>query len=99
MERRTESRYPLSCDVDAAPPSVRDQEVPNPHTVRGIVMNVSAGGACILGELAVERFSVLPCTFHFPDVPVPLPILMQVRWVESVPPQDGVFRIGLSFLT
>jgi hypothetical protein len=62
-------------------------------------MNVSAGGACILGELALERFSVLPCTFHFPEVPAPVPILMQVRWVEPVPSQDGIFRIGLSFLT
>jgi hypothetical protein len=99
MERRTESRHSLTCDVDAAPPSVRDQEIPNPHTVRGIAVNVSAGGACILGELSVERFSVLPCTFHFPEVPAPVPILMQVRWVEPVSSHDGVFRIGLSFLT
>jgi hypothetical protein len=99
MERRTQPRYSLTCDVDAVPPSVREQEIANPHTVRGIAMNVSAGGACILGELSVERFSVLPCKFHFPEVPVPVPILMQVRWVDPVLSQDGVVRIGLSFLT
>ena len=99
MERRTESRHSLTCDIDAAPPSVRYQEIPNPYTVRGIATNVSAGGACILGALPVEPFSVLPCTFHFPEVPAPVTVLMQVRWVEPVPSRDGVFRIGLSFLT
>jgi hypothetical protein len=95
MERRKEPRYPLTCHVDAA--SASNEECP--RAVSANALNVSAGGACIVGELAPEPFSVLPCHFHFADVPVPIPLLMQVRWVEPVPSPEGAFRIGLSFLT
>ena len=99
MERRKQTRYPLTCDVDAVPPSVGDQQTLNPQTVRGRIVNVSAGGACMLGERSVEPLTVLPCRFHFPSVPVPVPVLMQVRWTEPVPSRHGMCRIGLSFIT
>jgi len=96
MECRKESRHSLACDVDAAPPSTHNQEIP--RTASAVALNISAGGACIFGELFVERFSVLPCQFHFPEVPVPIPILTQVRWIEPVESCDGMFRIGLAFI-
>ena len=98
MERRNEPRYPLTCDVDTVPSASLDLEGQRPQTVRGTVVNVSAGGACVLGERSVEQFGVLPCRFHFPGVPVPVPVLTQVRWIEPVPSREGVFRIGLFFL-
>ena len=96
MECRKESRHSFVCDVDAAPPATHNQEIA--RTALAVALNISAGGVCILGELSIERFSVLPCQFHFPEVPVPIPILTQVRWIEPVESREGVFRIGLAFV-
>ena len=63
-----------------------------------MVVNISAGGVCVLGEQSVEQFSVLPCRFQFPGVPVPVPVLMQVRWILPLPSRESAFRIGLFFV-
>jgi len=101
MERRKRSRYPLTCDVEALPSKDANavkQDREQTTAVRGTAVNVSCGGACILGEGSLEQFSICRCLFHFPGVPVPVPLLMQVRWVEPVPAGDRAFRIGLSFI-
>jgi len=59
-------------------------------------VDISAGGACVLGERSIEQFDVMTCQFLFPGVPVPVPVLVQVRWIQ--PSRPGAFRIGLSFL-
>ena len=98
MELRKEIRYPLTCGVEAVPSTGRDQESGKPRTFRGTVVNISAGGACVLGEQPVEPFSVFLSRFHFPGVPVPVPVLTQVRWVEPVPSGKSAFRVGLFFI-
>ena len=95
MERRTQPRYPLTCDIEAVPSTDREKESGKPQTIRGTVVNVSAGGACVIGEQSIKQFTVLLCQFHFPGVPVPVPVLMQVRWIEPVPSRKSSFRIGL----
>jgi len=62
------------------------------------VVNVSTGGVCLLFEEPVEPFSIMPCRFRFPSVPVSVPVLMEVRWIAPLTPGAGVFRIGLAFL-
>ena len=98
MERRKAPRYPLSCDIEAVPSTTGPDQEPAPETIHGTVVNFSAGGACLLGERSLEPFSVLPCQFRFPGVPASIPVLTQVRWVEAVESQEGVFRIGLHFM-
>jgi hypothetical protein len=63
------------------------------------IVNISEGGACVLAERAIEPFSVVPCRFRFPGVPVPVPVLMQVRWVETIERPATLYRLGLSFLS
>jgi PilZ domain len=98
MEHRTAPRYPLTCQIETVQSAGRDQERGEPQAVRGTVVDVSAGGACVLSEQSVEWGSVLSCRFHFPAVPVPVPVLAQVRWIQPVPSRKGIFRIGLWFI-
>ena len=96
MERRNQLRYEVNCTVDAVLPSVGTR---SNDTIRGLLLNLSAGGACLLSDRPPEIFSVLPCRFHFASLPVAVPLLMQVRWIEPLAPGQQSFRIGLSFLT
>jgi hypothetical protein len=52
----------------------------------------------VIGDHSAEQFALLPCRFRFPAVPVPVPVLAQVRWVQAVPSQEDAFRIGLIFI-
>src|SRR5262249_44127405 len=101
MERRKGPRFPLTCVVEALPardPSRGDQPEEKARAVRGTVVNVSDGGACMLGHASLEQFGICRCMFHIPGMPVPLPLLTRVRWVESAPAGEGPVRIGLSFI-
>ena len=89
MERRHEHRHPYTCDVVSSL---------DPRALRGTVVNLSVGGACVISAGSVERFVLLPCGFRFPDVPVPVPVLAQVRWVQPVPSEENTFRVGLLFI-
>src|SRR6266853_1492973 len=97
MEQRKEPRYSLTCEVEAIP-SVSGDARKISRAVQGRVINISAGGAYLLSERPLERLSVLTCRFHFPGVPVSVPILVQVRWTELLDPGNGAFRVGLKFL-
>jgi hypothetical protein len=96
VDRRSERRYAYACDVEPLP-SAPPLAGGNGDIGRGIVLNVSAGGACILAtNCSLEPFSVLPWKFQFPSVPVRVPVLAQVRWIEPVDAER--VRIGLLFL-
>src|SRR5262245_4510965 len=99
IDRRSEHRYPFACDVEPLPLIRPLDEPTDARTVQATVVNVSAGGACILAEEGcVEPFSVLPCKFQFPGVPVRVPVLAQVRWIERGAAGAERLRIGLAFL-
>ncbi len=100
MERRNDPRHPLTCDVEQLPSSGKHQSYATTptRTFRATTVNVSSSGACLVSKESVEQFSVLPCYFQFPSVPVPVPLLMQVRWVKPVTHDAGLFRIGVEFL-
>lgn len=75
-----------------------EPEAAVPTVVTGKVVDVSANGAGVIGDYLVTKFSVVPWRFHLPNVPVALPVLAQVRWVEPVVSQKNTFRLGLTFL-
>lgn len=99
MERRSGRRYPVAGDIESPSSERHAQEGGELPRIQGKVLNLSAGGACVTGDRSVEPFTILPCRFRFQKVPVPVPVLAQVRWVQPVPSQENTFRVGLLFIT
>ena len=97
MERRREPRFPFTCSVEGIPAASRDPEE-EARLVRGTVVDLSAGGACVLAEHHVVPQSVLVWRFHLPSIPVAMPVLMQVRGVQSVPSTIRSVRVSLAFI-
>ena len=98
VERRQEARYSFSCDIEGAPSTHRNQEAEATTVLSGKVVDLSASGVGVVGDYALAKFTVVPWRFHLPDVPVALPVLAQVRWVEPVVSPENTFRLGLAFL-
>lgn len=97
MEKRREPRYPFTCAVEGIPTASHDAEGKTP-VVHGTLVDLSNGGACVLTERPLEPRSVLVWRFHFAPVPVPLPVLMEVRSSQPAPGGANTFRLGLSFI-
>jgi len=97
-ERRQHARYRFSCDVIGGPSTRGNQESDVTIVLSGKVVDLSAGGACVMGDRPLAKFTVMPWRFSLPDVPVTLPVLAQVRWVEPVASQESAFRLGLIFI-
>jgi len=98
MEQRQDARYSFACEVEDILPSGRNRELPEPQTIRGRVVNLSLGGACVIADRLAQRATVLAFRLRLQGVPVSLPVLAQVRWVRPVPSQANTFRMGLTFV-
>jgi len=98
-ERRSADRFPYTCNVEPLTLTRPLLDSANRPTSLATVVNVSAGGACIVAQpISVEPFCILPCKFQFPGVPVGVPVLAQVRWIERPAAGAERLRIGLCFL-
>src|SRR5262245_51826718 len=96
-ERRQDARRPFVCEVESLLPKDRNGERSEPHTIRGRVVNISLGGACVIADRPTERGAVLAFRLRVRGVPVSMPVLAQVRWVRPVPSRANAFRTGLRF--
>jgi hypothetical protein len=98
-DRRRNTRHVFRCRVEVGRLKGERADSTAPAFV-GEVVNVSQDGMCVTGDRSVERYAVAPWRFYLPGVPVTLPVLAQVRWVESpADPERGLFHLGLLFLT
>lgn len=97
LERRQHTRYPFSCDVTGGP-STRGNQSEITAVLTGQLVDLSPGGAGVVTDRPLPEFTVIPWRLHLPDVPVALPVLAQVRWVQPVAARDDAFRLGLLFL-
>lgn len=98
VERRQHPRYAFSCHITGGPSTRRHPEAAVATVLTGKVVDVSAIGAGVIGDRPLAKFTVVPWRFYLPDVPVVLPVLAQVRWMEPVPSQQNTYRLGLTFL-
>jgi len=94
-ERRHWPRHSFDCEVDWQSSAPGEKESAR---FRGRVVDLSTNGACIIADRRPKPFDVLPWKFYVHDVPVPLQMLGQIRWVEPVNGSENAFRFGLMFL-
>jgi PilZ domain len=102
-ERRHHLRHPFHGVLEASASEDVGEEV---LVIRGRVVDLSTGGAGVIADLSNDRVGGLPddtsavlkWAFYIPDVPVPLPLLAQIRWIEPISSPEGTVRLGLAFL-
>jgi hypothetical protein len=97
-ERRRHTRYRFSCNVTGGPSTRGTQESDITVVLHGQLVDLSTGGAGVVTDRPLTKFTVIPWRLYLPDVPVPLPVLAQVRWVEPAASRASAFRLGLAFL-
>jgi len=96
-ERRRHERYPFTCGVKGEQKGTNQPEPA--FAVIGEIVDLSADGAGAIGDRNLAPYSILPWRISVPGVPVALPVLAQVRWVQAVDPEGRAFRYGLTFLS
>jgi len=95
-DQRREQRYPFSCEVRAHDLPLYGVSKAHKGPIRGTVEDISSGGLSFLSDRAVKPSSLVRCAIRFSDLPVTLPVLTQVRWIQK---EIGArkYRIGLQF--
>lgn len=97
-ERRQHARFPQALEVRTRTlPPVRARYAA-PREIRGRIQNLSEGGACILSSQLLPVSTFVSCEIVAPDVPVPIPSLMQVRWNARGGKDNQHFLSGLRFI-
>ena len=59
--------------------------------------NISAGGLCIVSDQPILQSSLVCCQIRVSEIPVAVPVLMRVQWVQKIS-KGRKFRVGLKFL-
>lgn len=65
-------------------------------SIVGRAQNVSNGGICLITKSKLEVHQFLRLAFKLKSVPINIPTLVEVRWVEKMP--DSHFRVGARFI-
>ena len=68
-----------------------------PETFRGQVKDISDGGFCLLAPRPLEQSILLQGVLRLAQMPVKIPALVQVRWVNRQP-RGQRYRIGLQYV-
>ncbi len=53
------------------------------RALHGQVRNISPGGLCLVTSQPVKPSRLIRCEIKFPEVPVTIPTLAQVRWTRK----------------
>jgi PilZ domain len=70
-----------------------------PREIQGRIQNVSEGGVCILSSQPLPLATFVFCEIAMPDIPVPIPSLMQVRWTSKRGKDTHHYMNGLRFIS
>ena len=66
-------------------------------SLQGVTENVGRGGVCLVTDQVLPLNSVLRCELTVSGLPMEIPTLMQVRWLQKIDDQNN-YKIGLQFL-
>ena len=97
-ERRAYPRISLILDIEVQELPLLISQPPPPRTVLGRLQNLSRGGLSFLTNESLDGASMVMCQIVVPELPVPIPVLANVRWGEQL--IDGGYGqlYGLQFL-
>jgi hypothetical protein len=97
-DRRQHQRFPHVLEVHARSLPPIQTPLVSAKEFEGRIQNLSQGGACILSTLPLPAANFLRCDIAVPDLPVPIPTLMQVRWTAKRGHKTVSYLNGLSFV-
>lgn len=69
---------------------------PPRSAIVGKAKNISDGGVCLVTKAKLEVNQFLRMAFKLESVPINIPTLVEVRWVEKV--SDSLFKVGARFI-
>ena len=98
QEHRAYPRFPLILDIKMRELGLLFSQQQSPRTVHGRLQNLSRGGLCAFTDESLDGASMVVCEIVLPELPVPIPVLANVRWSEQL--NNGSHRqlYGLQFL-
>jgi hypothetical protein len=65
--------------------------------LRGEISDIGAGGLCLVTSEKTEPATAMRCEIFAPHVPVGIPTLMQVRWVQEST-SGRMYTLGMQFV-
>jgi hypothetical protein len=93
-EKRTAKRYSFTVAVMLHELSQDQKTVGRP--IGCVSRNASENGMCVSTAVPLMHSAVVRCDISMGDVPVSVPTLAQIRWVERV--SGGEYRTGLAYI-
>jgi c-di-GMP-binding flagellar brake protein YcgR len=97
MKPRHAQRFILSLNVSYETSVHQNSRQTIYDKAKGKVLNVSAGGVCLLTDEALKVGQVLKMALPLPSVEATTPTLAEVRWVQKQN-KKGIYQAGLRFL-
>jgi hypothetical protein len=96
-EKRQQPRHRYSTLFRGRELSVAGTAKGSGRLIRGNVHDISSGGLSLLTGQPVKKSRLIRGEIQLPDIPVSVPLLMRVRWIQRSP-KGSQYRIGLQFL-
>ncbi len=96
-ERRSDPRYPFSCEMSVRHVSLHGSKKSREDSFPGELQDVSSGGCCLLTDRRVGVSDLIRCDIHFFDLPIRIPILCRVRWIQKTADEKR-YLAGAQFL-
>jgi hypothetical protein len=82
-ERRVHQRFPTTLEIQVHEISAVSSPHESTRTIQGRLQNLSRGGLCILTDQRLNDMGIAVCEIVLPELPVPIPVLTNVRWSEE----------------
>lgn len=98
QEHRVHPRFPLILDIKMRELGLLFSQQQSPQTVLGRLQNLSRGGLCAFTDKSLDGASMVVCDIVVPELPVPIPVLANVRWSEQINNGSYHHLYGLQFI-
>jgi len=95
--KRLHARFSFAGQLDASQLSLPGKPGGHGGVLHSKVENISTGGVCIRTKKPLKTSGLVRCELQLPGIPVRIPILGQVRWIEK---RSGAnpYRVGLQYI-